>query len=64
MVFRVGAGDAAAGHGRRHRARHGGVDSLSGPFARFGFALLFATYLASVGYGIAFRRVNNLIRFA
>jgi two-component system sensor histidine kinase PilS (NtrC family) len=43
---------------------NGGVDSLSGPFARFGFGLLFTTYLASLGYGIAYRRVRDPIRFA
>jgi two-component system sensor histidine kinase PilS (NtrC family) len=43
---------------------NGGVDTLSGPFARFGFGLLFTTYLASVGYGIAYRRVRDPIRFA
>ena len=43
---------------------NGGFDSLSGPFARFGFGLLFTTYLASIGYGAAYRHVLNPIRFA
>jgi two-component system sensor histidine kinase PilS (NtrC family) len=43
---------------------NGGVESLSGPFARFGFAMLFTTYLVSIGYGAAYRHVRNPIRFA
>ena len=37
MVFRVGAGDAAAGTVVVAALGNGGVESLSGPFARFGF---------------------------
>ena len=37
---------------------------MSGPFPRFGFGLLFSTYLVSVGYGAAYRRVRRPIRFA
>ena len=43
---------------------NGGIDSLSSAFARFGFGLLFTTYLVSVGYGVAYRRVRDPIRFA
>jgi two-component system sensor histidine kinase PilS (NtrC family) len=64
MVFRVAMATLLLGTVVVTALGNGGVDSLSGPFARFGFAMLFATYLASVGYGIAFRRVKNLIRFA
>jgi two-component system sensor histidine kinase PilS (NtrC family) len=41
-----------------------GFESLGGPFTRFGFGLLCATYLASVGYGVYYRRVRDPIRFA
>jgi len=64
MVFRVAMATLLLGTVVVTALGNGGVDSLSGPFARFGFGMLFATYLASVGYGIAFRRVKNLIRFA
>ncbi len=64
MVFRVAMATLLLGTVVVTALGNGGVDSLSGPFARFGFAMLFATYLASVGYGLAFRRVKNLIRFA
>jgi two-component system, NtrC family, sensor histidine kinase PilS len=64
MVFRVAMATLLLGTVVVTALGNGGVDSLSGPFARFGFAMLFATYLASVAYGIAFRRVTNLIRFA
>jgi two-component system sensor histidine kinase PilS (NtrC family) len=43
---------------------NGSVETLSGPFARFGFGLLFVTYLASLAYGIAYKRVRDPIRFA
>ncbi len=64
MVFRVALATLLLGTVVITALGNGGVDSLSGPFARFGFGMLFATYLASVGYGIAFRRVRHLIRFA
>jgi two-component system sensor histidine kinase PilS (NtrC family) len=64
MVFRVAMATLLLGTVVITALGNGGVDSLSGPFARFGFGMLFATYLASVGYGIAFRHVKNLIRFA
>ena len=64
MVFRVAMATLLLGTVVATALGNGGVDSLSGPFPRFGFGMLFATYLASVGYGIAFRRVKNLIRFA
>jgi two-component system sensor histidine kinase PilS (NtrC family) len=64
MVFRVAMATLLLGTVVVTALGNGGVDSLSGPFARFGFGMLFATYRASVGYGIAFRRVKNLIRFA
>ena len=35
--------------------------SLNGSFAHLGFGLLCATYLASVGYGVAYRRVRDSI---
>jgi two-component system sensor histidine kinase PilS (NtrC family) len=64
MIFRVAMATLLLGTVVITALGNGGVDSLSGPFARFGFGMLFATYLASVGYGLAFRRVKNLIRFA
>jgi two-component system sensor histidine kinase PilS (NtrC family) len=42
----------------------GAPESLGGPFARFAFGLLTTTYLASVGYGLAYKRVRDPVRFA
>jgi two-component system sensor histidine kinase PilS (NtrC family) len=40
-----------------------GSEALSGSFARFAFALLTTTYLASLAYALFFRRVRDPIRF-
>ncbi|HVR64637.1 MAG TPA: ATP-binding protein [Polyangia bacterium] len=40
-----------------------GGEALSGPFPRFAFGLLFSTYLASLLYGLTFKRVRDPIRF-
>ena len=64
MVFRVALATLLLGTIVVTALGNGGIESLSGPFARFGFGLLFATYLASIGYGVAYRRVRDLIRFA
>jgi two-component system sensor histidine kinase PilS (NtrC family) len=64
MLFRVGlvtlllAGAVVAAVSR------GTLEDLAGPFARFGFALCAATYVASLAYGLMFPRVRDPIRFA
>jgi two-component system sensor histidine kinase PilS (NtrC family) len=42
----------------------GNLENLNGPFARFGFGLLVFAYLASIVYGVAYKRVRDPIRFA
>ena len=37
---------------------------LAGPFARFGFAVIAATYVVSLAYGVGFTRVRDPVRFA
>jgi two-component system, NtrC family, sensor histidine kinase PilS len=64
MVFRVALATLLLATVVAAALSNGGVESLSGPFARFGFGLLVATYLLSIGYGAAYRRVRNPIRFA
>jgi len=64
MVFRVALATLLLSTVLGAALSNGGVESLSGPFARFGFGLLFATYLVSIGYGAAYRRVRRPIRFA
>jgi two-component system sensor histidine kinase PilS (NtrC family) len=44
-------------------AGSGHFEILTGSFAHLGFGLLFVTYLASIGYGLAFQRVRDPIRF-
>ncbi len=40
------------------------LDSLNGPFARFAFALLTTTYVATLAYALALKRVRDPVRFA
>jgi two-component system sensor histidine kinase PilS (NtrC family) len=42
----------------------GSIDTLSSPFGRFVFGLLATTYLASLGYAVSLRRIQDPVRFA
>jgi two-component system sensor histidine kinase PilS (NtrC family) len=64
MVFRVALATLLLSTVVGAALSNGGVESLSFPFARFGFGMLFTTYLASIGYGAAYRRARDPIRFA
>ncbi len=42
----------------------GSIETLSSPFGRFVFGLLATTYLASLGYAVSLRRIQDPVRFA
>jgi two-component system sensor histidine kinase PilS (NtrC family) len=63
MLFRVALATLLLAAVILATVSQGGAEALSRPFARFAFGLLATTYLASLGYGLAFRYVRDPIRF-
>ncbi len=64
MLFRVGLATFLLGAMVVVALLQERPESLSWPFARFVFALLAATYLATLVYALALRRVKDPVRFA
>jgi two-component system sensor histidine kinase PilS (NtrC family) len=64
MLFRVGLATLLLGTAFVSEASRGNLEVLAGPFARFGFALIALTYVASLAYALMFGRVRDPIRFA
>jgi two-component system sensor histidine kinase PilS (NtrC family) len=64
MLFRVGLATLLLVTAFVSEVSRGNVEVLSGPFARFGFALIALTYVASLAYALMFGRVRDPIRFA
>ena len=64
MLFRVGLATLLLASAVVAELSRGTVEELAGPFARFGFGLIAATYFASLAYALLFPRVRDPIRFA
>lgn len=64
MLFRVGLATILLVGAAAIEIGQGTPEELSGPYARFAFSLIGVTYLATLGYAIAFRRVRDPARFA
>ena len=64
MLFRVGLATLLLASVVVTDLSRGTLEELAGPFARFGFGLIAATYFASLAYALMFPRVRDPIRFA